>query len=62
MAEAKRSAGGRVALVAHRRAGGTWLITVEAESFFEFLRGTLPPERTGATRREPRNQRLIRAL
>ena len=47
MAEAKRSAGGRVVVIAHRRPEGRWLITIEAESFFEFLRGTLPPEGTG---------------
>ena len=44
MAEAKRSAGGRVALVAHRRPGGRWLITMTGDSFFDFLRGVLPPE------------------
>ena len=52
MAAAKRSAGKRAALVAHRRPAGQWLITMEAETFFQFLRGTLPPERTGAVRRE----------
>ena len=50
MAEARRSAGRRVALVAHRRVaappayGGRWLITMTAKSFFNFLRGVLPPE------------------
>jgi Holliday junction resolvase len=34
----------KVAVVAHRRAGGRWLITLAAESFFSFLRGALPPE------------------
>jgi hypothetical protein len=51
-----------VPVVVHRRSFRPWLVTMEAESFFEFLRGTLPPERTGAARREQRNQRLIRAL
>jgi Holliday junction resolvase len=41
-----------VPIIAHRRPGGRWLITMEAETLFQFLRGTLPPERTGAVRRE----------
>ena len=44
MAEAKRSAGRRAAIIAHRRPGGCWLITMTADSFFDFLRGVLPPE------------------
>ena len=44
MAEAKRSAGRRAAIIAHRRPGGRWLITMTASSFFDFLRGVLPPE------------------
>ena len=44
MAQAKRAAGGRVALIAHRRPGGSWLVTMTAETFFNFLRGVLPPE------------------
>jgi len=44
MAEAKRSAGRRAAIIAHRRPGGRWLITMTADSFFDFLRGVLPPE------------------
>ncbi|HOY56833.1 MAG TPA: hypothetical protein PLO38_07730 [Verrucomicrobiota bacterium] len=34
----------RVPVVAHRRPGGRWLITMTANSFFDFLRGVLPPE------------------
>ena len=34
----------RVPIVAHRRPGGLWLVTMRAESFFNFLRGVLPPE------------------
>lgn len=30
-------------VVAHRRNHAPWLITMRAETFFEFLRGTLPP-------------------
>jgi len=59
MDQARRDAG-RVApgghhktpVVAHRRSFRRWLITVEAETFFEFLRGMLPMERTGAERQE----------
>ena len=31
-------------VVAHRRNHAPWLITMTAEVFFQFLRGTLPPE------------------
>jgi hypothetical protein len=50
--EAKAAAGWRVAFVTHRRPGGAWLVTMEADTFFEFLRGALPPEGTGAERQE----------
>ena len=53
MEQGRRDAGQKVAVVAHRRNFRRWLVTMEAESFFQFLRGTLPPERTGAVRREP---------
>jgi hypothetical protein len=43
---------GKVPIVAHTRNFRPWLITVTAETFFQFLRGTLPPERTGAARQE----------
>jgi hypothetical protein len=56
MAQAKRSAGGRVFLVAHCRPEGQWLVTMTAETFFQFLRGTLPPEGTGAVRQESTKQ------
>jgi len=42
----------KVPIVAHTRNFRPWLITITAETFFEFLRGTLPPERTGAARQE----------
>jgi hypothetical protein len=47
MAEVCREALGRVAVVAHRRPGERWIVTLKAESFFQFLRGLLPPEGTG---------------
>ena len=53
MEQSRRDAGQKVAVVAHRRNFRRWLVTMEAESFFQFLRGTLPPERTGAERQEP---------
>ena len=31
-------------VVAHRRNHAPWLITMRAETFFDFLRGVLPPE------------------
>lgn len=34
----------RVPIIAHRRPGGRWLITMTGDSFFDFLRGVLPPE------------------
>ncbi len=39
-----RAAWFRVPIVAHRRRFRPWLVTMEAETFFQFLRGTLPPE------------------
>jgi len=37
----------KVPVVAHRRCFRRWLVTMDAETFFQFLRGTLPPEGTG---------------
>ena len=59
MDQARRDAG-RVAsgghhktpVVAHRRRFRRWLVTMEAETFFQFLRGTLPRQSTGAVRQE----------
>ena len=42
----------KVPVVAHRRSFRPWLVTMDAETFFQFLRGTLPPESTGAPRQE----------
>ncbi len=39
-------------VVAHRRSFRPWLVTMDAETFFRFLHGTLPPESTGAVRQE----------
>jgi Holliday junction resolvase len=52
MDQARRDASRNVPVVAHRRSFRRWLVTMEAETFFQFLRGTLPPEGTGASRQE----------
>ena len=39
------SQGGQVPLVVHRRSFRGWLVTMDAETFFGFLGGTLPPEK-----------------
>jgi hypothetical protein len=36
----------KIPIVAHRRVYRPWLVTMEAEAFFQFLRGVLPPEGT----------------
>ena len=41
--QARRDAGGKVPLVAHKRNHRRWLVTMGAETFFQFLSGTLPP-------------------
>jgi Holliday junction resolvase len=43
-AQAEGDSGGKPWVVAHRRNHAPWLITLTAETFFHFLRGTLPPE------------------
>lgn len=43
-AQAERDSGGKPWIVAHRRNHAPWLITMTAETFFNFLRGVLPPE------------------
>ena len=52
MDQARRDAGAKTPVVAHRRSFRRWLVTMEAETFFEFLRGTLPRQSTGAVRQE----------
>jgi hypothetical protein len=43
-AQAEGDASGKPWVVAHRRNHAPWLITMSAETLFEFLRGGLPPE------------------
>ncbi len=47
MDQARRDAAAKAPIVAHRRNFRRWLVTMDAETFFQFLRGTLPPESTG---------------
>ena len=49
MEQARLASGGKVPIVAHRRNFTPWLVTMDAETFFQFLRGTLPPEPTQPT-------------
>ncbi len=51
-AQAEGDAGGKPWIVAHRRNGTPWRVTMSVETFFEFLRRNLPPESTGAERQE----------
>ena len=44
MEQARRDCGGKVPIVAHKRNHRRWLVTMDAETFFKFLRGTLLPE------------------
>ena len=54
-AQAKRDAGGKPWIVAHRRNHAPWLITMRAETFFQFLRGELPLQGTAPV--APRSER-----
>lgn len=44
MEQARRDGGTKVPLLAHKRNHRRWLVTMDAETFFQFLRGMLPPE------------------
>jgi len=46
MEQARRDAGVKTPVVAHKRNHRRWLVTLDAETFFQLLRGTLPPEGT----------------
>ena len=43
MNQARRDGVGKVPVVAHRRSFCPWLVTMDAETFFQFLGGLLPP-------------------
>jgi len=40
--------GEKVPIVAHKRRHRRWLVTLDAEDFFKFLRGALPPDSAAA--------------
>ena len=42
--QAEGDCGGKSWVVAHRRNHAPWLITMRAETFFNFLRGEFPPQ------------------
>ncbi len=44
MDQARRDALGKVPVVAHKRNFRSWLVTMEAETFFAFLMGDLPTD------------------
>ena len=44
MEQARRDAGAKAPFVAHKRNFRPWLVTMTAETFFQFLRGVLPPD------------------
>ena len=54
MEQARRDCGGKTPVVAHRRSHRRWLVTMDAETFFNFLRGVLPPEDKP---KQPKNER-----
>ena len=46
MGQARRDGVGKTPLVSHRRSHRRWLVTMDAETFFQFLRGELPLQGT----------------
>jgi Holliday junction resolvase len=46
MGQARRDGVGKTPLVSHRRSHRRWLVTMDAETFFKFLRGELPLQGT----------------
>ena len=53
-AQAEGDSQGKPWIVAHRRNHAPWLVTMKAETFFDFLRGTLPPEANKTNETEPK--------
>jgi Holliday junction resolvase len=56
--QAVRDAGKRVAVVTHQDRDGRWLVTITSETFFKFLRGTLPPENKPTEQQEQQKQNV----
>ena len=53
--QAEGDCGGKPWVVAHRRNHAAWLITMRADTFFNFLRGVLPPEEQQKQQTEHQN-------
>ena len=45
IAQARRDCGTKIPVVAHKKNHRSWLLTMDAETFFQFLGGGLPPEK-----------------
>ena len=56
IAQVRREAGRRVFIVAHQDRDGHWLITVTAETFFNFLRGELPLQAAAPVAQRPERE------
>lgn len=56
MAQARRDAKSKVPIVAHKRNFCRWLVTMDAETFFKFLRGELPLQGNALPRGESNEQ------
>jgi Holliday junction resolvase len=56
MEQARRDGVGKVPIVAHKRNFRPWLVTMDGETFFKFLRGDLPPE-SSETKTENQNEK-----
>lgn len=61
MEQARRDCGGKVPLVAHKRNHRRWMVTMDAETLFQFLRGTLPPEGTCVPATAPKREEHIKS-
>ena len=56
MEQARRDAGQlNTPFVCHKRNFRPWLVTMDAETFFQFLRGVLPPE-ANQTNHQPKKE------
>ena len=55
MEQARRDGVGKTPLVSHRRSHRRWLVTMDAETFFKFLRGELPLQGTAPVAQSSEN-------
>ena len=49
MTQAKRDGGNKIAVVAHKRSRGEWLVTMEAEKFMDIIHDKKVPKSGAAT-------------